>query len=201
MKERKSEVGAKPERVKEQVESYEYVDRPAPNPYVEERYEIIEGVRYDLSPAPTILHQKIAAQLYLALHSTCHANGTILFSPIDVYLDEDNCFQPDLVMVLHEREHIITPARIEGAPDLVVEILSPSTSTNDKIRKKRQFEKHGVTEYWIADPTHFTIDQFVLVNGEFVLHESYGAGIGDVLTSERFTCIHIELDKLFGAVK
>ncbi|WP_127579499.1 Uma2 family endonuclease [Paenibacillus koleovorans] len=191
----------KPGRVKEQMDSYEPVDRTLHNPFIEGRYEIIEGVRYDLSPAPTVSHQKVIAQLHLAIYATCHTNGTILFAPLDVYLDKDNSFQPDLVMVLHEREHIIKPARIEGAPDLVVEILSPSTSSNDKIRKKRQYEKHKVSEYWIVDPTHFTVDQFVHQGDKLLLSHSYGVDIGDVLTSERFPCVFVELDKLFATVR
>lgn len=202
MSERDDTSKRKPDKVKETPESYEYrAEDVHAVPYIEERYEIIEGVRYDLSPAPTVAHQKVSAALYLAIHATCHSNGTILYAPIDVYLDEENQFQPDLVMVLHEREPIIKSARIEGAPNLVVEILSPSTSSNDKIRKKRQYEKHGVEEYWIVDPLHFTLDQFVLEQGKFTLVQSYGIAFATVLTSNRFPCLHIEVDKLFQSIR
>lgn len=160
-----------------------------------ERYEIIEGVRYDCSPAPTVLHQRISGALHIMLHNSCHAGGTVLYAPIDVYLDEDNQFQPDLVYITHEREFIIGEKRIEGAPDLVVEILSPSTSQNDKIRKKRQYERHGVQEYWIIDPVHRTIDQFALEQGKFVLSEIYG--IAQTLTSTRYPCFLIHVGRLF----
>lgn len=73
-----------------------------------DRYEIIEGIRYDLKPAPTVNHQKISGAVYISLYQTCHAAGTILYSPIDVYLDEDNQFQPDLVFIVNENEEIIT---------------------------------------------------------------------------------------------
>lgn len=160
-----------------------------------ERYEIIEGVRYDCSPAPAVLHQRISSALHIMLHNSCHGDGTVLYAPIDVYLDEDNQFQPDLVYITHEREYIIGEKRIEGAPDLVVEILSPSTSQNDKIRKKRQYERHGVQEYWIIDPVHRTVDQFVLEQGKFVLYEIYG--IAQTLTSPRYPCILIHVGQLF----
>lgn len=160
-----------------------------------ERYEIIEGVRYDCSPAPIVLHQRISGALHIMLHNSCHAGGTVLYAPIDVYLDEDNQFQPDLVYIVHEREAIIGEKRIEGAPDLVVEILSPSTSQNDKIRKKRQYERHGVQEYWIVDPFHRTIDQFGLEQGKFVLLETYG--IAQTLTSSRYPCVSIPVGQLF----
>lgn len=76
-----------------------------------------------------------------------------------------------------------------------MEILSPSTSQNDKIRKKRQYERFGVKEFWIADPTHQTVDQFVLQNGKFTLYETYG--VADVLRSPQFACIEIDLSKVF----
>jgi Uma2 family endonuclease len=184
----------KTDRVKEQIQSY-----PDPEPEFLgmefDRYEIIEGIRYDLKPAPTVVHQKISGTLYGMLYNSCRLNGTILYSPVDVYFDEDNQFQPDLVFVLHENESIIKEKRIEGAPDLVAEILSQSTSQNDKIRKKRQYERHGVKEYWIIDPFHRTVDQFLLENGEFVLHETYG--LADQLTSPLISCISIDLSEVF----
>ncbi|MCD9026204.1 Uma2 family endonuclease [Cohnella silvisoli] len=161
----------------------------------EDRYEIVEGIRYELKPAPTVTHQQISGSLYIMLYHTCHANGTILYSPIDVYLDAENQFQPDLVYILHENAAIIKEKRIEGAPDLVVEILSPSTSHNDKVRKKRQFERYGVKEYWIVDPVHRTIDQFILNNGKFDLFETHL--ISGRMTSPLFSCMDIDLSRVF----
>lgn len=160
-----------------------------------ERYEIINGIRYELHPAPTVSHQRISGAFHISLHQTCHSTGTILYSPIDVYLDEHNQFQPDLVYITHENESIIKHDRIEGAPDLVLEILSPSTSQNDKIRKKEQYEKFGVKEYWIADPVHHIVDQFVLENSKYILKETFG--IANQLTSPLFPCISIDLSKIF----
>jgi Uma2 family endonuclease len=185
-------------RVKEQMESYghtesEFLGMEAP------RYEIVEGIRYELQPAPTVTHQQISGALHIMLYNTCHDNGTILYSPVDVYLDEDNQFQPDLIYILHENAAIIKEKRIEGVPDLVVEILSPSTSTNDKIRKKRQFEHHGVKEYWIVDPVHRTLDQFILSQGKYDLYETYGY-VGR-MTSPQFSCIEMDMSRVFPASK
>lgn len=182
------------DRAKEQMETYE--GEPRRNPFVEERYEIIEGVRYDILTAPVVSHQKILAALFRMMDRTCSDNGILLFAPVDVYLDENNCFQPDLVYVLTENASIVTDKRIEGAPDLVAEILSPSTSKNDKIRKKRQYERHGVKEYWVADPTHRTVDQFVSRGGKFELFETYAPG--DSLTSPLFGCVSLDMDELFA---
>lgn len=186
------------DRVKEQTESY----RESESEFLgmeEDRYEIVEGIRYELQPAPTVTHQQISGSLHIMLYQTCHANGTILYSPLDVYLDEDNQFQPDLVYILHENAAIIKEKRIEGAPDLVVEILSPSTSNNDKVRKKRQFERYGVKEYWIVDPVHRTIDQFILNKGKFDLFETYI--IFDRMTSPLFSCIDIDMSRVFPDIK
>lgn len=182
------------ERAKEQLETYE--GEPSRNPFVEERYEIVEGVRYDFLTAPVVSHQRILAAMFRAMDRICSNDGILLFAPIDVYLDENNRFQPDLVYIAHDNASILTEQRIEGAPDLVAEILSPSTSSNDKIRKKRQYERHGVQEYWIADPTHRTVDQFVSRGGKFELHETYG--LGDTLTSPLFGCVEIDMNELFA---
>lgn len=184
--------------INEHPAHYDHYEPQYPIPEYE-RYEIIEGIRYDLHPAPSVKHQKISAAFFISLYSTCHSTGTILYSPIDVYLDEDNQFQPDLVYILHENEQIIKEDRIEGAPDLVLEILSPSTAQNDNIRKKRQYERFGVKEYWIADPVHCTLDQFIWENETYVLRETYG--IDDTLTSPLFPCISIDLSKIFSAVR
>ncbi len=184
-----------PKQVKEQMEPY--ADSQTKFLEMEERYEIVEGVKYDLQPSPVVNHQKISGAFYLALHQTCHPNGTILYAPIDLYLDDDNQFQPDLVFILHEHESIIKEKRIEGTPDLVLEILSPSTSQNDKIRKKRQYERFGVNEYWIIDPIHCTVDQFVIENKAYILHGTYG--FGDQLTSPMLSCVSIDIDNIFSA--
>ncbi|MCF6093699.1 Uma2 family endonuclease [Microaerobacter geothermalis] len=185
--------------VKEQQEAYQEANIPKHYPFIEERYEIINNIRYDLKPSPTVKHQRILGYLHKSLDATCHNNGVIIFAPMDVYLDEGNIFQPDLIFILHENSEIIKEARIEGAPDLVAEILSPSTSQNDKIRKKAQYERFGVKEYWIVDPVHFTVDQFVLENGRFLLNATYGEG--DTLTSDLFSCVSIDLSPLFDQIR
>jgi Uma2 family endonuclease len=175
--------------VKEQTESYGNFDR----------YEIIDHIRYDLKPSPTVNHQKLVFHLAQALYHTCHPNGVILVAPIDVYLDEGNIFQPDLIFISNENEQIIKEARIEGTPDLVAEILSPSTSINDKIRKKAQYERFGIKEYWLVDPIYLTVDKFVLKNEKFELYATFADG--DTMTSEQFSCISVNLSRLFEKIR
>jgi Uma2 family endonuclease len=170
--------------VKEQMESYQEF----------ERFEIIDGIRYDFLSSPVAKHQILASRITQFLSNTCNPNGVVITSPIDVHLDENNVFQPDVIFIANENLHIIKKF-IEGTPDLVVEILSPSTSQNDKVRKKAQYERFGVKEFWVVDPTHFYVDQFVLQNDKFYLRTTYS--FGDTLTSEQFSCVSIDLDKLF----
>jgi Uma2 family endonuclease len=184
--------------VKEQSDVYQpeiaNIVPPIELPLIEERYEIIDGIRYDCQPSPTLNHQLLVTQLCSDLYSTCHAAGTIIVAPMDVHLDEDNIVQPDLIYVANENRSILR-TRIEGVPDLLVEILSPSTGTHDKVRKKALYERFGVHEYWIVDSYHRTIDQFVLHDEKYVLEKTYGSA--DTLLSARFPCISVQLGKVF----
>lgn len=183
-------------RVREQQESY--TDPYAAYPLIEERYEVIEGVRYDLKPAPTVHHQQLVTSIWGSLSDTCAMNGEIFVSPIDVYLNEDYQFQPDIIFITNENRSIIKKKRIEGAPDLIVEILSPSTGWKDKQKKKEAYGLFGVKEYWLVDPHLQTVDQLVLIDGELQLHQTYGHL--DTLTAEQFPCISVDFEKLFGAL-
>ena len=117
------------------------------------RHEIIDGDHY-VSPAPFIYHQDLAARLYDLLREAFVATGRgrVLFAPVDVELTVTDIVQPDLIVVLAEHESIVTPSRIVGAPDLVVEIVSPSSRRHDTVLKLGLYRRAGVGEYWIVDP-------------------------------------------------
>jgi Uma2 family endonuclease len=185
-----------PATAKEQSEVYHETDAIIETPFIEERYEIIDGIRYDFQPSPTTNHQILVSAFNVSLDATCHSTGIILVAPMDIYFNEDNIFQPDVIYISNDNAKIIKPNRIEGAPDLVIEILSPSTSTNDKINKKNKYAQFGVREYWIVDPVHMYVDQFILEGDNYLLYNTYG--VRDILTSPRFTCINIDLIKLFS---
>lgn len=133
-------------------------------------HEIIDGAHY-MNPAPSIYHQIIAKRLFLALHSQLEPSnkGVVFFAPCDVQLSPHDIVQPDIVVVLSKHMHIITPTKIKGTPDLVIEILSPSTEERDRQLKKDQYLAAGVPEYWIVDPFEHTVDQLALENGEYKL--------------------------------
>jgi len=160
-----------------------------------ERYEIIGGIRYDFLSSPRVVHQVISAGIEQLLREGCQPDGVILDAPMDIYLDVDNIVQPDIIYIQNENLHIIIDQKIKGAPDLLVEILSPSTGSRDKVMKKELYEKFRIKEYWIVDPIHFLIDQFVLNGDKFVLHEVYSHG--DTVNSPLFSCITIDMDKLY----
>ena len=119
----------------------------------ERRAELIDGWIYDM-PVPGHVHQLILGELYLQL-APCvagHPDCEIYFAPLDVRLDKDEwtMVQPDLLIVCGKRDH--TDGRINGAPDFVVEILSPSSRYHDMFRKLNKYKTAGVREYWIVDP-------------------------------------------------
>lgn len=118
------------------------------------RCELIEGVIY-LSPAPTSTHQSLIVTLtglfFNFVNST--KSGEIFIGPIDVYLDnQKNAFQPNLLFIANDNSNIIRENGIYGAPNLVIEILSPGTKSFDLTKKKKIYEKSGVKEYWVVDP-------------------------------------------------
>ena len=118
------------------------------------RCELIEGIIY-MSPAPTIDHQSVIVTLTGSLFNFAKKtkSGRVFTGPIDVYFDsERNAFQPDLIFITNSRSSIIKEDGIYGAPDLVVEILSPGTKNLDLTKKKKIYEKSGVKEYWVVDP-------------------------------------------------
>jgi Uma2 family endonuclease len=134
------------------------------------RHEIIDGDHY-MTPAPSTAHQTVSKRLQYQFYTQIELAGLgLVFSaPVDVQLTDHDIVQPDLVVVLGDRTRMITHAKIDGSPDLVVEILSPSTLSNDTALKKHLYERMGVGEYWIADPDSRRLEQYRLVDGRYRL--------------------------------
>jgi len=133
------------------------------------RYEVIRG-ELVMSPAPSAAHQSAAVALIYALQGYVRSRniGRVLAAPIDVILpDLSSPVQPDVLVVLNEHLAIIED-RIEGVPDLVIEILSPSTARHDRHVKYRLYAEAGVTEYWIVDPEACTADVYTRLGNGFV---------------------------------
>lgn len=142
------------------------------------RYEIIEGVLY-LMPSPTPKHQKVIGKLQYWLYQAVELKGLgeVYTAPLNVILSFQDVVQPDIMIILKSNAGIITTRNIEGSPDLVIEVTSPSTVGYDRDEKKRAYAKAGVKEYWLVDPATETIEVLVLETGNY---KSAGAYRGAV---------------------
>ena len=143
----------------------------------DERYELLDG-ELVMAPAPGELHQSVSIRLGSKLFQFVNENrlGKVYPAPFDVVLSDTDVVQPDLIFVSNARAHIITPANIQGGPDLVVEILSPSTAERDKTFKRALYAEHGVREYWMVDTDAKTITVLLLGERGFAVEGIYGAG-------------------------
>ena len=131
------------------------------------RHEIINGRHY-MNPAPVPRHQQVGFQIQFQLYCQLKTAGHQVFNaPIDVELAASDIVQPDLAVILKDND-IIHKTRIIGAPNLIVEILSPSTKENDRNLKRYLYEQAGVPEYWIVDPDECTVVAYKLKNGRYV---------------------------------
>ena len=133
------------------------------------RHEIINGEHF-VNPAPNLYHQTVSRRIQFQLYTTIELAewGFIFNAPVDLQLSDHDIIQPDLVVIMKSRQNIMTPTKIKGVPDLVVEILSPSNRGHDTQRKRKLYESHGVPEYWIVDPEEHQVTQLQLVDGVYV---------------------------------
>jgi Uma2 family endonuclease len=123
-----------------------------------------------MTPAPASQHQRILARIFVQIFANVekYSLGEAFVAPVDVFFDDENVFEPDILFVSKERAEIIRDDGIHGAPDLVIEILSVTSGYHDTKTKKRVYEKYGVKEYWIVDPLDNEVTGYENVNGKFV---------------------------------
>jgi len=127
----------------------------------DERWELIDGVPYNMSPAPSTIHQIISLNFSYLLKTNLKGGPCMPFmAPTDVVLSDDGVVQPDVFVVCDKNK--ITKKNIQGPPDLVVEVLSPATKLKDRREKKWLYQKYGVKEYIILDPIEKYVEQFYL---------------------------------------
>lgn len=146
----------------------------------DERWELIDGEAYLMSPAPLRIHQEMLAEIYR--QAADHFEGSpcqAYFAPFDVRFpsdeneadeDVDTVLQPDLVVICDRSK--LDAAGARGAPDWVVEILSPSTTSRDRVAKRHVYERHGVREYWVVDPASRQAVVHVLRDGVYDVSEA-----------------------------
>ena len=124
----------------------------------ERRCELIGG-DFFMVPSPGFAHQSIVMNLAVILRDHVRRNnlGVVLVAPFDVVLSEEDVVQPDVLYISNERRSILTEKNAQGAPDLVVEVLSPGTAERDRELKRKLYARFGVREYWIVDPQNQSI--------------------------------------------
>jgi Uma2 family endonuclease len=132
------------------------------------RYEIMNGVLL-MAPAPNGAHQDSVLRfaVHLFNHVEVVGQGKVRLAPFDIVLAADRVVQPDVLVVLNENLGKLTPSRMIGAPDLVVEIRSPGTATYDRLSKYEAYEQAEVPEYWIANPRTRSVEVLILQNGKY----------------------------------
>ncbi|QID32515.1 Uma2 family endonuclease [Pampinifervens florentissimum] len=177
---------------KKTVTDYEVLPEGSP-------YQLIEG-ELVMSPAPGFEHQQTSINISHRLYSFLKqkAIGRVLYAPLDVYIDEENVYQPDIVVILKGSKAKITRKGVYGPPDVVVEILSPSTAYYDLTQKKDVYERSGVREYWIVDPLRRTFEVYLNTEEGFkLISKAKGKGVvrSEVLSLE------LELEEVFEGIE
>ena len=162
----------------------------------DERYQLIDGELIIIA-TPSVVHQGTSRNIGTPLDIFVKANrlGEMYYAPFDVVLSNINVVQPDILFVSRERSHILTDAGISGAPDLVVEILSPSTAALDKTRKRELYARYRVPEYWQADTDDFSVVVLILAGDDYEVAGVYG--LGETLVSPLLTGFRLDVDDIF----
>lgn len=185
------------ERVPRTVLTYEhYLELPNDG----RRYEIIEGELY-VSPAPTFKHQRVTTRLTSALdlHTRQNRLGEVVTAATDVALANSSIVQPDILYISLARRSIITEPNVQGAPDLVVEVISPPSTKTDKETKRDLYAKFGVPHYWVVEPTEEWVRAYDLGADGFyeLVAEAHGR---DVFSAPPFPDLTIQLADLWDAL-
>jgi len=160
------------------------------------RFQLIEGELYE-SPTPSRYHQIISRNLNFLLLKYLEKQplGELYHAPFDVYLSEHDVFQPDLVFVKKEHFDVLTDAGVEGTPDFVVEILSPSNAYLDKKAKLRVYARVGVHEFWLVDPETWSVHVYFLRQDAQTPAATYGEK--DTFASPHFPGLSISAAEIF----
>ena len=133
------------------------------------RHEVLDGVHV-ASPSPVYRHQTISRRIQFQLYEQIELTGLgeVVDAPMDIELGAHDIVEPDVFVILKDNARIVTESHVRGAPDLIIEILSPSTSDRDLGIKKDRYELFGVSEYWVVDPDAGTVAVFTMDEGSLV---------------------------------
>jgi len=180
--------------IKTKTLAFTYNDYLAYTEHSDKRYELVEG-ELNMVPSPSFQHQKVLGRLFTILNNYVLKNniGELVIAPIDLYIDDISTLQPDIVFISKEKSYIIENNRINGSPDLVIEIISPSTVIRDRDIKKKLYARAEIMEYWIVEPDKKEVEVYNLSEEGYVL-----SGIHkNRLSSEIFAGLIINLSEIF----
>jgi Uma2 family endonuclease len=163
------------------------------------QHELIDGEHF-VTPAPHLRHQRVSQNLFVLLHAHVRENGLgqVFYAPVDVVLTPFDVVEPDLLFVATGRLAILG-ANVEGAPDLVVEILSPSTRRRDEVLKRDLYDFGGVREYWLVDIEAASIKAYRREGERFARPQVLTAADGDALRSPLLPGLEIALSQVFAS--
>jgi Uma2 family endonuclease len=161
------------------------------------RYQLLDGEMI-LAPSPITRHQRTLFRLAQAISEfvVAHDLGEVFVAPYDVVFSRHDVAQPDVLFISNERSSIITDANIQGAPDLVVEVLSPGTARYDQGYKRTLYGRFGVREYWLVDPEADTVEVLTTSDRGLVSHAIYQHS--DTLTSPLLKGLALSLEQIFS---
>lgn len=161
------------------------------------RHEIIDGEHY-VNASPVTRHQLISYRLVMAIGTYLeeHPLGQLLFAPLDIVFSRHDVVEPDLMFISNERRQILTTKNIQGSPDLLVEILSESNRKYDEVTKRALYERTGVGEYWIVDPSADIVRVYG-INEAGHYERAAELSRNDILTSPLFPSLEIKLARIF----
>jgi len=173
----------------------------------DEKWELIDGMAYNMSPAPSRRHQELSRELFARLYDGLKDKACeIYYAPFDVRLpdtddaEDDQTFtvvQPDIIVVCDLSK--LDDRGCKGAPELIIEILSPSTAAKDLKIKRDLYERHGVKEYWLVHPTDKTVMIYSMLGDNQYGKADVYAG-EDIIVSQVIEGIEINLIDIFGPV-
>jgi Uma2 family endonuclease len=165
------------------------------------RHEIIDGEHY-VTPSPNTKHQVVSANLLGLMWSYLkeHPLGSVFAAPFDVVFSDLDVVEPDLLYISRGRLEVLTRQHVRGAPDLVVEILSPGTRRTDEITKRKLYERFGVQEYWVVDPELDTVKVYRQCESRgFERADERAAETGGVLTTRLLPGWSASLAEIFAS--
>jgi len=163
------------------------------------RYELARGQLELMSPAPLVIHQLVSFEMHKRINRSCESEYIILYAPVDIILSPaEEVRQPNLILVHRDRMNIIKRRGIEGPPDLIVEILSPSTLKQDKIDKLKTYAHYNIPEYWIVDPISGILEQYTIDKDRYEMTNIFQGT--DSVSSPNISYVSFTMEEIMDSI-